>query len=52
MNNSSLNTGLLLVLVVALVAGFWYFSSQKAQEEENTRIEVTLPGGSDNSDNQ
>ncbi len=51
MNNSSLNTGLLLVLVVALVAGFWYFSSQQA-EEENTRIEVTLPGGSDNSDNQ
>lgn len=45
MNNSSLNTVLLIVIVVGLVAGaVWYFT-QNTPKENTAGIEVTLPSG-------
>ena len=52
MNNSSLNTGLLIVLVIGLIAGFWYFSSQRAEEEQRPGIEITLPSNNNDGGNQ
>jgi len=55
MNNSSLNTGLLLVIVIVLIAGgFWYLSSRQVEveQEQNPGIEITLPEGNDTEDSQ
>lgn len=45
MDNSGLNTGLLLIIIIALIGGgAWYVMTQIEQEPE-TNIEVTLPIG-------
>ncbi len=44
-NNSGLNTLLLVLIAIGLVAaGVWYFSNAAPQEEDKASIEITLPG--------
>ena len=50
-NNSGVNTILLVVILVAVVAaGVWYLKGTGPQEENDTSIELKLPAGDGNSD--
>ena len=43
MDNSGLNTGLLLIVVIALVGGaVWYFTTQ-SEKGSDASIEITVP---------